>query len=285
MSDIQQIDQKLGLLTLTFAIFVCILIFTSLDLNGNVSCKLFIPNIYMYVILAILLVGIFTLLREKYITPSDERAKLYNYSDPEIYRYTISGLNIGLVAILLLIIYGFGGGYTLQNHVLNHIVWFVILIGISTIFYPLFKLRISHEYMNRAAIYVISLFLVMSAVVYAFSMKGYNPASYNWMGAGLLGGLVAIIVGSLLLFFLASFGWIPFIQYISIFQIILYVSIILFALYISYDTAYILQRVKTCNTKSRIYYPNYPMESFMIFIDLYNIFADLLHLEAIRQFF
>jgi uncharacterized integral membrane protein len=79
VQKIENVDRKLNLLLGTFAIFVCILIFTTLQ-NGTVSCRFFIPNIYMYLILSILLIGIFTLLREKYFTPKDEQNKLYNYS-------------------------------------------------------------------------------------------------------------------------------------------------------------------------------------------------------------
>jgi FtsH-binding integral membrane protein len=138
--------------------------------------------------------------------------------------------------------------------------------------------------MDDAAVYVVMVFLVMSGVIYANykSVASMNNAKFAWLGMGLLGGLITIILGNLFLILLGSMGVIALPDFVSFARILLYTAIFIFALFISYDTAYIIKRTKSCNEKSVYMYPNYPMESFMIFIDLYNIFADLLHLQNLN---
>jgi FtsH-binding integral membrane protein len=285
--QITNIDRKLNLLLGTFAIVVCILIFTSLN-QGSITCRNFIPNIYLYVILAILIVGIFTLLREKYFTPKDEQYKLYNYYDIPVQKYFATGFTFGILAIISLFIYFIANLHTLKNHFLNHTFWIIILFGISSLFYPLFKLKTSYNYIDNAAIYVIMIFFVMSGIIYTnynkiLSMNNKNNQSYNWIGMGLLGALITIILANIFLIIFSSFGLIPSQSLFSFTKIILYFAIVIFSLYISYDTIYIIKRTKTCNTSNINNYPNYPMESFQIFIDLYNIFADLLHLQNLQS--
>ncbi len=284
IQKIENVDRKLNVLLGTFAIFVCILIFTSFH-EGSVTCRNFIPNIYMYVILAILLVGIFTLVREKYFTPQEEQYKLYDIGDSNTINHFQYGLLFGIIGIVTLIIYGFFEMSQYKNHFLNHFVWLIVLFGISSFFYPLFKLKIAYNYIDNAAIYVIMIFIVMSGIVYANykSMISMNHKRFSWIGMGLLGGLITIILANILLLIFSAFGLIPLQNFISFTKIILYVAIFLFSLYISYDTIYILKRTKNCNERNVNFYPNYPMESFQIFIDLYNIFASLLELEVLKS--
>ncbi len=139
--------------------------------------------------------------------------------------------------------------------------------------------------MDTAAIYVIMIFIVMSGLVYANykKMLNLNNNTFSWIGMGLMGGLLTIIFGSLLLIIFSMFGLIPVQNFLAIHKFILYFAIMLFSLYISYDSIYIIKRTKTCNEKNINLYPNYPMESFQIFIDLYNIFADLLQLQLLSN--
>ncbi len=284
VQKIENVDRKLNVLLGTFAIFVCILIFTTLQ-NGQVSCRFFIPNIYMYLILSILLIGIFTLVREKYFTAPSEQYKLYDFRDLKSANNFFSGIFIGLFGLIALFIYGWFNMSTYKNHILNHVVWLFVLFSISALFYPLFKLKVTYNYIDNAAIYVLMVFIVMSGIVYANynKMKNLNNNTFNWIGMGLMGGLLTIIFGSLLLIIFSMFGLIPMQNFLSIHKFILYAAIILFSLYISYDSIYIIKRTKTCNEKNVNYYPNYPMESFQIFIDLYNIFADLLELKLLSN--
>ncbi len=280
---ITNVDRKLNVLLGTFVIFVCILIFTTLQ-NGRVSCNFFIPNIYMYVILAILIIGIITLLREKYITPENEKYKLYEYNKIPI-QYYLNGFVLGFIGLIVLFIYSIFNMSTYQNHILNHFIWFVVLFGIAGLFYPLFKLKVSYNYLDDASIYVIVVFIVMSGIVYynKSKMVNMNNRLFSTLGMGLLGGLLTIIIASILLIIFGAFGLINVPNFLSLHKFILYIAIFIFALFISYDTIYILKRNKDCNEKSPVKYPNYPMESFMIFIDLYNIFADLLQLEVLQS--
>ncbi len=281
---IENVDRKLNLLLGTFVIFVCILIFTTLQ-NGEVSCRFFIPNIYMYLILSILLIGIFTLLREKYFTTPSEQYKLYDYRDLRSANNFFSGIFIGLFGLIALFIYGWYNMSTYKNHLLNHVVWLFVLFSISALFYPLFKLKTTYNYMDTAAIYVLMAFIVMSGVVYANykKMLNLNNNTFAWIGMGLMGGLLTIIFGSLLLIIFSIFGLIHVQNFLAIHKFILYFAIMLFSLYISYDSVYIIKRTKTCNEKNVNHYPNYPMESFQLFIDLYNIFADLLQLQLLSN--
>ncbi len=278
----KNIDIKLNVMVVTFMVFVLILYFTTID-NNRVSCKYYIPNIYMYVILGVLLVGIFTLLREKYLTKPDERYKLYKLTDEENDGNFYMGIVLGIIALIILFSYGFFNMTLYKNHLLNHFVWIIILIGISTLFYPLFKLEIAHNYISTAALYVVIIFIVMSGLVYTNykTFLNMNDSKLSWIGMGLLGGLISIILGTLLLIILQMFGLLEPESFISIFKIILYISIFIFSLYISYDSIYIIKRNKSCNANNKYLYPNYPMESFQIFIDLYNIFADLIQLKLL----
>lgn len=282
---IENVDRKLNLMVGTFAVVVLILFFTSLD-KGRVTCRNFVANIYLYVVLAILLIGIFTLLREKYITPEEERGKLYTMADmPSRYFY---GIIPAFMVVVILFIYIFVGGYQQMNHYLNHAVWLAVLLGISLGFYPMFKLKAAYNYITEAAIYVLVIFMVMSGVVYAnynwvMSMSNNSNRIYNTIGLALMITLITIIISVLLLGIFMQFGLVTLTQFTGVYRWILYLGIFLFSAYISYDTIYILKRTKSCNERNAYRYPNYPMESFMIFIDLWNIFINLLNLESFQQ--
>lgn len=281
----ENLDRKFNLLVGTFAVVLLVLYFTSLK-NGRVTCRNFLTNIYLYVVLAILLVGIFTLFREKYITPPEEKGKLYTLeSMPQRY---YMGIIPAFMVVILLFVYIFAGGYQQMNHYLNHGVWVAVLLGISLGFYPLFKLKTAYGYMSEAAIYVVVIFMVMSGVVFAnynrvMAMSNRDNLIYNTFGLALMVTLITIIISVLLLAIFASFGLVTMEQMNAIYRPILYLGIFLFSLYISYDTIYILKRTKSCNERNSNRYPNYPMESFMIFIDLWNIFVNLLNLETFSQ--
>ncbi len=282
---IENVDRKLNVLLGTFLIFVFILFFTTQQ-NNKISCRFFIPNIYMYLILAILLVGIFTLIREKYFTLPSDQYKLYDYKDLKSISNFISGIFMGICGIIILFIYGFFNMSSYKNHFLNHCVWLFIIFSISFLFYPLFKLKVAYNYIDNAAVYLLMIFIVMSSIIYAnyktLSSNNYNN-TFGWIGMGLLGGLLAIILGNLLLIIFSMLGLIPTQTFISLFKFILYIAILIFSLFISYDSYIIIKRNKECNANNVNKYPNYPMESFGLFITLYNIFADLLQLQLLNN--
>ena len=282
---ITNIDRKLNVLVTAFAVIVMILLFTSLQ-NGRVTCRNFVANIYLYVVLAILLVGIFTLFREKYITPPEERGKLYDLENlPGKY---FQGLWVMLVALIAFLVYLFAGGYQMKNHLLNHAMWLLLIFGISMGFYPLFKTGKAYNYITIAATYVVIIFMVMSGIVYAnydWVLKMGDRANwiYSWLGITLLLALLTIIISSIFLMIFSSMGLVNMAQFTGIYRAILYFAIFIFSAYISYDTIYVIKRTRTCNVNNKINYPNYPIESFMIFIDLWNIFVDLLNLQTFQQ--
>ena len=282
---ITNIDRKLNVLLTAFAVVIVMLLFTSLQ-NGRVTCRNFVANIYLYVVLAIILVGIFTLIREKYITPSEERGKLYNLENLPM-RY-FQGLWVMFVALIAFIVYLFAGGYQMKNHLLNHTMWLLLIFGISMGFYPLFKTATAYNYITIAATYVVIIFMVMSGIVYAnyeWVLKMGDRANwiYSWLGITLLLALLTIIISTLFLMIFSRMGLVSMEQFTGIYRVILYFAIVVFSAYISYDTIYVIKRTKTCNESNKFRYPNYPMESFMIFIDLWNIFINLLNLRTFEQ--
>jgi FtsH-binding integral membrane protein len=274
-----QINRKFWMSLGAMALALVVLSFTAFR-GGRPSCRFFIPSIYMYLIVAIMLIGVFTLWHEKN-APQEDRGKTYELSDPKATVNFVQGFFYGCGALLLLILYFVFGMYNWKNHWLNHVVWIAILYGLSFGFYAIYKMRVAREYMGDAGLYVVVLFFVMSGLVYSQAKKfqAMNNATFSLIGNGLLAALLTIIIASLLLLFSGA----PLTSFVSAQKIILYAAILIFSLYISYDTIYILKRTKSCNENSPTAYPNYPMESFMIFIDLYNIFIDLLQLRLLNS--
>lgn len=279
----EEVDQKLWMSLGALAVALVILSFTAFR-GGRPSCKYFIPSIYMYLIISILLVGIFTLVHEKGSSES-ERGKTYERDDPASFSNFTRGIFYGLGVLVVMILYFAMDAPSWMNHWLNHGVWLFILYGLSFGFYALYKLRLVQEYLTNAILYVVVLFFVMSGIVYANAKKFQKMSNslFAVIGSGLLAALLTIIISSLILLFAGATSQISLASFVSFQKIILYIAIFIFALFLSFDTVYILKRTKTCDERSPKDYPNYPMESFMIFINLYNILTDILQLRILSS--
>tara|TARA_B110000879_G_C11183375_1_gene519772 strand:+ start:1391 stop:2119 length:729 start_codon:yes stop_codon:yes gene_type:complete len=213
--------------------------------NGFPTCENYVTNTYLYLALSIC-----------YIYFNINKFKQYN-------NHVFIPFLISLAAIIYI---------SLSNHktqggiLINHIVWFVFLTGLSFMMIPL--ITISNDSVIHMALYfTFSIFIIMSALVYMY--PHFFEKTMNFMLPGLLVALIMIILIEFFYIFISN-GYPANIQrYIS------YAVVIIFSLFVSYDTQLMFEEAETCRK-----YANYPESSIKFILDVVNIFVRSLAIQS-----
>lgn len=246
----------------TFALLT--LIYKSAFKNGKPQCNNFVVNVYLYLALALSIVGCFIHLYNYILNSPSEVVKYI--SREETYRQISKYMLISIIITLLSVIYlSFRPLFSKNGYVLNHFIWLVFLSSISLTLYPYFKAKEYSIQLQKVLLMVILIFLFMSGLV--FIIPQFIKTTYAIATSGLLIGLLSIIVIELFLYITGQYTK-------SIYNIISYIVILLFSLFISYDTYSLFMFAKIC-----INSPNYPLLSTNLFLDIINLFVRLLKQE------
>ncbi len=241
-----------------FIFILTLLIFNFSFKNGKPTCNNFIVNSYLYIGLGVVLLG------------------LFNYAF-EFYNLNLN-LYTAILAFILTIVLIFAITYfrTKQNYLLNHILWLLLIIGFSMMIYPMSSLPKYKPYINRTIMIVACIFFIMTLMVYIFPK--FFETNYGILGMGLFVALLSVIIVEViyLIYKVATKQY----EYTNLNRYITYFVIVLFSLFISFDTQTLKQRSKTCKESNIFNYPNYPLESLDIILDLINLFVRILSLQG-----
>jgi len=236
--------------------------------NGNPTCNNYVFNVYLYLAMSITIIGIFAYLINELLSKNDkEKHELLTKN--ELYNklgltYMLSGFVLTLLFVILIAMTkNFGKKGTMYNH----IIWVLFLGAISMTIYPYFKRKEIAGVIDDALLSTATVFILMSLVVY-FQPEFFKK-SYNYVVPGLIIGLLAIIIITLLNVFITKD--VELYKKRSVY--ISYIVILLFSLFVSYDTSHMFQMANLC-----VNYPNYPKSSVNFFLDLLNLFSNFINI-------
>lgn len=116
----------------------------------------------------------------------------------------------------------------------------------------------------------------MSLIVYLFPQ--FFLSTYSTMMMGLFVALLVVIVIEIIKIIYKGYtnNW----EMTNVDKGISYFVIVLFSLFVSYDTTTLKIRSKNCKESSIFLYPNYPVQSLDIILDLLNLFVRILGLQG-----
>lgn len=228
-----------------------IAIFKSAYRNNQLTCKKYVLNTYLYIILSLLIVSTTVLVMDncgldKYIS-----------FQSGIVFFILLFLTIGMLLLTMFL--------SPQQTILKHISWliFIILIGITM--FPIYKLG------KMTSVLTSTLFTTLSIVILLTSIAFYKPEWISLSWQPIL--LILLIAGILLKVGLMIFT--KNAQSYNKWSIILsYGFVILFSFLLLYDTKKLQVNAKNCKI------PNYINESIGIFLDIINLFSNLTRIKA-----
>lgn len=236
--------------------------------NGVPTCDNFIINVYLYLALSIIVVGLSCYFYNYISNKPDERNKYTPHV--EIYRKMWPQILFSYLISFGIIIYiAFSEPFKNKNYKSIHLAWLLFLVLISTGVYPYFKSEETKDIVENALLITGSIFVIMSSIAYAIPKFFEN--SYNFMSTTLLVGLLVIIIVEL---FNLLFNRDPN-SLLKTFRFTSYIVIFLFTLFVSYDTHRMVMLKKMCTSL-----PNYPKFSLDFFLDILNLFKRIVFLRS-----
>ena len=225
--------------------------------NGNPTCNNYVLNVYLYLSLSIIIIGLF--------------CYFINYLFKSYNSFANKSFIFYLVGMVLFFVFGFWLSsrklYSKDGYLFNHVLWLLFLISTSIILYPLFIRESSANYIDDALLSTSLIFLFMSIIVYIF--PSFFESTYNYVIVGLFVGLISLIIIELINLFI-NFGT-P--RYHSFRKYLAYAIILLFSVFVSYDTVHVFRQARQC-----VNFPNYPKSSLDFLLDILNLFSNILYL-------
>lgn len=253
--------------TLIVAVVTCILIGHYAFKNGMLTCDNYVLNTYLYIILSILLMFMVVLVNDKFGMFNSLLIWMSQGS-----RFRMIGTFILIIAVLIGLI------ITLQiikpnNIVASNIIWLtlIIVLGISLI--PTIWFGRLTDVVGLAGMLTILITIVVGFLGYYY---GNEIVTFDWdkyLNIALLVLIVVVIIGM----FTISNQNTMYIFYMTISIIFL----IIFALLLLSNHKQLKQNADKCIDGKVV--PNYPVESFNIFIKMLNIFQELISILGINK--
>ena len=235
--------------------------------DGKPTCNHFVINTYLYLAFSICFLGIVVYYIHIHLF---EGKSGYSEMFQKIMPYFWILFIVSIISVISIAMQPTFGTST-SGVIYNHIMWlfFVIIVGITMT--PRIMSKETQPYINETLYSVISIFILMSIIVYAFPV--FFERTYGFMYSALLISLITAIIMEIINYFISE-NDAAFTQnrrYIS------YFVILIFSAYISYDTKRVIKLSNVC-----IKYPNYPKTSIHFFLDLINLFSRILFLKSNR---
>ncbi|ADX05939.1 hypothetical protein 162322532 [Organic Lake phycodnavirus 1] len=228
------------ILTLTIALLVYTFAFS----KGAPTCNHFVMNVYLYLALSVSLCASFIYLYES-----------ISWKPPMYVAIILSFVSIIFLSIRPL--------FSKKGYLTNHFGWLVFLGSVSLLLSPL--LEKFKDKVERAFISTFILFLCLT--LFANVIPKFLKQTYEKVMAGLMLGLFAIIITEL--YFILTNQYSDYLK-----NMMDYIVILLFSVFLLYDTNRLYHYASIC-----VKYPNYPLLSVNLFLDLLNIFSRLLSYE------
>jgi len=253
--------------TLIIIVVICILIGNYAFKNGSLTCDHYVLNTYLYIILAILLVFMVVLINDKYGI----------FNSFLLWMSQGSMIRIIIICIILLILL-LGLSYALlkvnpNNIVASNTIWtlLILILGISLI--PTIWFGRLENVVGIAGISTILISIGVGLLGYYY---GDEIVTFDWdkyLNYALMALIGIIFIG---MFIIEN----PETMFNFIFIISILILIIFILLLLS-NHKKLKENSEKCIDGKTV--PNYPVESFNIFIKMLNIFQELIRIFAMLK--
>ncbi len=237
--DYDKLNQQLMILAVLIVIVV-FFVYTRSFTDDVPSCDGYITNVYLYVLLALLLTAFSVLFIAKRRYPITSTKTLLAFAVAMLSLFTIFMINP-------------------RNVLFNHAVWLIFIIAISVNAYTIWRFS---EYRGvLTSTLCITLLLTAGLIAVAHTRPEWVQLSWgSGLTVALLAGLFAWIIP---LFFTDVTKMTNYYKFLSAAFVFIFMMLIL------YDTK--LLRVKAANCTV----PDYPTDSLGLFLDVINLFNNL----------
>jgi FtsH-binding integral membrane protein len=244
---------------LTIMVLICILIGNYAFKNGILTCDHYVFNTYLYIILSILLVFIVVLL--------NDYTGFFNS-----FLVSMSQGNIFIVMIIPLLLL-IGLTHALQsidpiNIFASNIIWLLLIVILSIFIIPIIWLGRLTNVVGLAGILTVLITLIVGIAGYYY---GDKIVTFDW-DKYLNYALIALIIVSLIGIFFIKDGN----TFSLFFLLISIISLAIFVLLLLSNHKKLKENSDKCIDGKVV--PNYPYESFGIFIKMLNVFKDLIRI-------
>ena len=248
--------------TLIVAVVTCILIGHFAFKNGMLTCDNYVLNTYLYIILAILLMVMVVLVNDKF---GIFNSLLLWMSQGSMFRV------IGTFIIILCMTFGLIialHSIKPTNIAASNMIWATLILTLGIFLIPTIWFGRLTNVVGLASMLTILITIVVGFLGYYY---GNEIVTFNWdkyLNYALLVLICVIIIGP---YMITN----PDSMYIF-YMTISIVGLIIFVLLLLSNHKLLKQNADKCIDGKVI--PNYPIESFNIFIKMLNIFQDLIRI-------
>lgn len=249
--------------SLTIVVLICILIGKYAFKNGLLTCDHYIFNTYLYVILSILLIFIIVLI--------NDQTGIFNSF---LLLFTTSNT---LIILILLLIILFALVYALQkvnpaNIFASNMIWLLLILVLGITVIPVIWFGRLTNIVGLAGAITILITLVVGVAGYYY---GDKIITFDWDKYLQYALYILIFTAFIGIFFISP-------KYIyTYFFVISIISLCIFVLLLLSNHKKIKENADKCIDGQVV--PNYPLESFSIFIKMLNIFLDLIRILGRRR--
>jgi FtsH-binding integral membrane protein len=253
--------------TLTVAVITCILIGHYAFKNGMLTCNNYVLNTYLYIILSILLMFIVVLINDKFGLFNSMLAWMTQGS---IYRVVVTFILLLVVLIGLII--------TLQiikptNIIASNLIWALLIIVLGIILIPTIWFARLTDVVGLAGMLTILITIVVGYLGYYY---GDEIVTFDWdkyLNIALIVLILVMILGPLMITN-------PNTMYMF-YMVVSIIGLIIFVLLLLSNHKQLKKNADKCIDGQVV--PNYPVESFNIFIKMLNIFQDLIRILGMSK--
>jgi len=253
--------------TLIIIVVICILIGNYAFKNGSLTCDHYVLNTYLYIILAILLVFMVVLINDKYGI----------FNSFLLWMSQGSMIRIIIIYIILLILL-LGLSYALlkvnpNNIVASNTIWTLLILILGILLIPTIWFGRLENVVGIAGISTILITIGVGLLGYYY---GDEIVTFDWdkyLNYALMALIGIIFIG---MFIIEN----PETMFNFIFIVSILILIIFILLLLS-NHKKLKENSEKCIDGKTV--PNYPVESFNIFIKMLNIFQELIRIFAMLK--
>ena len=253
--------------TLTVAVITCILIGQYAFKNGILTCNNYILNTYLYIILAILLIFIVVLVNDKF--------RLFDSFLNWIGKGSMFKLIVTFIIILIIL------GSLLfalrnvnpNNIIASNMIWATLILFLGIFLIPTIWFGRLTGVVGMAGMLTILITIVVGFLGYFY---GNEIVTFDWdkyLNYALIVLIIVMVVGPLMITD-------PNTMYMFYMSVSI-IGLIIFVLLLLSNHKKLKENAEKCIDGKVV--PNYPVESFNIFIKMLNIFQDLIRILGMSK--
>jgi len=252
---------------LTIFIIICILIGNYAFKNGILTCDNYVLNTYLYIILAILLIFIIVLINDQF--------GIFNSFIIWLAQGSIARIIITFISILVILFVFINqlNKVNPENILASNAIWFTLIFILGFFMIPTIWFGRLNDVVGLAGILTISITAIVGLAGYHY---GDQIVTFDWdtyLNYSLWGLIIVSLIGPLLIT--------DYNQMMKFFLVISIISLIIFVLLLLSNHKKLKQNADKCIDGKAV--PNYPVESFGLFIKILNIFQDIIRILGSRR--